>query len=87
MLSDMRESGSIEQDADIVILLHREDAYDHEARPGEADFIIAKHRGGPTDTIAVAFRKDVRALRRHGRGHVGGTRLGRSSPGPSLGVG
>ena len=59
MLSDMRESGSIEQDADIVILLHREDAYDYEARPGEADFIIAKHRGGPTATIAVAFRKDV----------------------------
>ncbi|WP_061963282.1 MULTISPECIES: replicative DNA helicase [Demequina] len=58
MLSDMRESGSIEQDADIVILLHREDAYDRDNRPGEADFIIAKHRAGPTDTIAVAFRKD-----------------------------
>ncbi|WP_062464932.1 replicative DNA helicase [Demequina soli] len=58
MLSDMRESGSIEQDADIVILLHREDAYDRENRPGEADFIVAKHRAGPTDTIAVAFRKD-----------------------------
>ena len=58
MLSDMRESGSIEQDADIVILLHRDDAYDRDARPGEADFIIAKHRSGPTDTIAVAFKKD-----------------------------
>jgi replicative DNA helicase len=58
MLSDMRESGSIEQDADIVVLLHREDAYDYEARPGEADFIVAKHRGGPTKTITVAFRKD-----------------------------
>jgi replicative DNA helicase len=58
MLSDMRESGSIEQDADIVILLHREDAYDRDNRPGEADFIVAKHRSGPTDTIAVAFRKD-----------------------------
>jgi replicative DNA helicase len=58
MLSDMRESGSIEQDADIVILLHREDAYDRDNRPGEADFIIAKHRAGPTDTIAVAFKKD-----------------------------
>jgi replicative DNA helicase len=54
----MRESGSIEQDADLVILLHREDAYDREARPGEADFIIAKHRNGPTDTLAVAFKKD-----------------------------
>ncbi len=58
MLSDMRESGAIEQDADIVILLHRDDAYDRENRPGEADFIVAKHRGGPTDTIAVAFKKD-----------------------------
>ncbi len=58
MLSDMRESGAIEQDADIVILLHREDAYDRDARPGEADFIIAKHRSGPTDTISVAFKKD-----------------------------
>ena len=57
-LADMRESGSIEQDADIVILLHREDAYDRDARPGEADFIVAKHRSGPTDTIAVAFKKD-----------------------------
>ena len=58
MLSDMRESGAIEQDADIVILLHREDVYDRDNRPGEADFIVAKHRAGPTDTIAVAFRKD-----------------------------
>ena len=58
MLSDMRESGSIEQDADIVILMHREDAYDPDNRPGEADFIIAKHRSGPTATVAVAFKKD-----------------------------
>ncbi|PKQ27267.1 MAG: replicative DNA helicase [Actinobacteria bacterium HGW-Actinobacteria-4] len=58
MLSDMRESGAIEQDADIVILLHREDMYDHDNRTGEADFIVAKHRSGPTDTIAVAFKKD-----------------------------
>ncbi|WP_084128383.1 replicative DNA helicase [Demequina sp. NBRC 110055] len=58
MLSDMRESGAIEQDADIVILLHREDAYDRDNRPGEADFIVAKHRAGPTDSIAVAFKKD-----------------------------
>jgi len=56
MLSDLRESGSLEQDADMVMLLHREDAYDREARPGEADFIIAKHRNGPTDVIPVAFQ-------------------------------
>jgi replicative DNA helicase len=58
MLSDMRESGAIEQDADIVILLHRDDVYDRDNRPGEADFIVAKHRSGPTDTIAVAFKRD-----------------------------
>jgi replicative DNA helicase len=56
-LSDLRESGAIEQDADMVILLHREDAYEKESpRAGEADFIVAKHRNGPTDTITVAFQ-------------------------------
>ena len=56
-MSDLRESGSIEQDADMVILLHREDAYDRESpRAGEADLIVAKHRNGPTDTIVVAFQ-------------------------------
>lgn len=48
---------SLEQDADIVMLLHREDAYDRESpRAGEADIIVAKHRNGPTDTIVVAFQ-------------------------------
>jgi len=48
---------SIEQDADMVILLHREDAYEKESpRAGEADLIVAKHRNGPTDTITVAFQ-------------------------------
>ncbi len=57
MVSDLRESGSIEQDADIVMLLHREDMYEPESqRAGEADFIIAKHRNGPTATISVAFQ-------------------------------
>ncbi|WP_416477056.1 replicative DNA helicase [Streptomyces sp. LKA04] len=57
MVSDLRESGSLEQDADIVILLHREDAYDKESpRAGEADLIVAKHRNGPTATITVAFQ-------------------------------
>jgi replicative DNA helicase len=48
---------SIEQDADMVLLLHREDAYEKESpRAGEADFIVAKHRNGPTATITVAFQ-------------------------------
>jgi len=56
-LSDLRESGSLEQDADIVILLHREAAYERDhPRAGEADLIVAKHRNGATDEIAVAFQ-------------------------------
>ncbi|MFC7403889.1 replicative DNA helicase [Georgenia alba] len=48
---------SLEQDADVVMLLHREDAYERESpRAGEADIIVAKHRNGPTDTIVVAFQ-------------------------------
>jgi replicative DNA helicase len=48
---------SIEQDADMVVLLHRDDAYEKEStRPGEADLIVAKHRNGPTRDIVVAFQ-------------------------------
>jgi replicative DNA helicase len=57
MLSDLRESGSLEQDADMVVLLHREDMYEREStRPGEADLIVAKHRNGPTRDVTVAFQ-------------------------------
>lgn len=54
-LSDLRESGSLEQDADIVVLIHRPDAHnpDH-ARAGEADLMVAKHRGGQIGTVTVA---------------------------------
>ncbi|WP_373681271.1 replicative DNA helicase [Segeticoccus rhizosphaerae] len=56
-MSDLRESGSIEQDADMVILIHRDSLYEKESpREGEADLIVAKHRNGPTDTIVVAFQ-------------------------------
>jgi len=57
LLSDLRESGAIEQDADLVVLLHREDVYEKEStRPGEADLIVAKHRNGPTRDVVVAFQ-------------------------------
>ncbi len=57
LLSDLRESGSIEQDSDVVLLVHRPDLYEPETeRAGEADIIIAKHRNGPTATLAVAFQ-------------------------------
>lgn len=56
-ISDLRESGSLEQDADMVILLHRENAFEQDnPRAGEADFIVAKHRNGPTKTITVGFQ-------------------------------
>ncbi len=56
MLADLRESGSLEQDADVVMLLHRPDYYDPEDRPGEADILVAKHRNGPTASIPVVFQ-------------------------------
>jgi replicative DNA helicase len=57
MLSDLRESGSLEQDADMVILLHRDDMYNSASeRAGEADLIVAKHRNGQTKTVTVAFQ-------------------------------
>ncbi|GAA1983168.1 hypothetical protein GCM10009754_70320 [Amycolatopsis minnesotensis] len=57
MLSDLRESGAIEQDSDLVILLHRPDFYDRDSpRGGEADLIVAKHRAGPQSTIVVAHQ-------------------------------
>lgn len=56
-VSDLRESGSLEQDADMVILLHRPDAFDRDdPRGGEADIILGKHRNGPTKTITVAHQ-------------------------------
>ena len=56
MMSDLRESGSLEQDADMILLLHRDEVYDRESRQGEADFILAKHRNGPTGNVVVAFQ-------------------------------
>ncbi|MFW0797150.1 replicative DNA helicase [Gordonia sp. CPCC 205515] len=56
-VSDLRESGSLEQDADMVILLHRPDAFERDdPRAGEADIIVGKHRNGPTATITVAHQ-------------------------------
>jgi replicative DNA helicase len=57
LLADLRDSGAIAQAADLVVLLHREDAFERESpRAGEADFIVAKHRNGPTATVTVAFQ-------------------------------
>lgn len=57
LLSDLRESGALEHDADVVVLVFREDAYYQDTpRAGEADLIVAKHRNGPAATITVAFQ-------------------------------
>ncbi len=54
-VADLRESGSLEQDADMVVLVHRPDAYERDdPRAGEADLIIGKHRAGPTATVTLA---------------------------------
>ena len=57
-LSDLRESGSIEQDADAVLLLNRPDAYNPEDRPGEAEVIVAKYRNGRTGSVWLEFEGD-----------------------------
>lgn len=57
-LADLRESGAIEQDADIVMFLHRPEMYDPADRPGEAELIIAKHRSGPTGICPLSFSKE-----------------------------
>ncbi len=56
-MADLRESGAIEQDADIVLLLHRPEYYDGNDQPGVAELIIAKNRNGPTDTVKLTFLK------------------------------
>ena len=56
-MSDLRESGAVEQDADMVVLLYREDVHDKESpRSGEADLLVVKHRNGPTAELTVAFK-------------------------------
>jgi replicative DNA helicase len=61
-LADLRESGSLEQDADVVAFVYREEYYFPEKRPGEADLIIAKQRDGPCDTVALSFAKKYAAF-------------------------
>ncbi len=59
-LSDLRESGSIEQDADVVMFIYREEMYNENTdRPNQADILVAKHRNGPTGTVTLFFRKEL----------------------------
>ena len=63
ILSDLRESGAIEQDADVVMLLYREDYYDEEDNPNIAKVIVAKHRNGSTGTLDLFFNKPCTTFR------------------------
>ena len=63
ILSDLRESGAIEQDADVVMLLYREDYYNEEENPNIAKIIVAKHRNGSTGTLDLFFNKPCTTFR------------------------
>ncbi|MBM4039350.1 MAG: replicative DNA helicase [Planctomycetes bacterium] len=66
-MSDLRESGSLEQDADLILLLYRHEAYSPGERPGEADIIVAKQRNGPIGEVHAVFLKNY--LRFEDRAH------------------
>ena len=58
-MADLRESGAIEQDADIVLLLHRPEYYDANDQPGIAEVIVAKNRSGPTGSAKMTFLRNL----------------------------
>jgi replicative DNA helicase len=58
-MADLRESGAIEQDADLVLLLHRPEYYDQNDQPGVAEVIVAKNRNGPTGSVKLTFLKNL----------------------------
>jgi replicative DNA helicase len=62
-LSDLRESGAIEQAADVVMFIHRDDS--DPAKKGLADLIVSKHRNGPTDTVPLTFLPHLSQFRNH----------------------
>ena len=73
ILSDLRDSGEVEQDADVVMFIYREEYYKEDAeRPNEADIIVAKHRNGPVDKVVLTFQKDYPRF----RGYVPAERYG-----------
>lgn len=71
MMSDLRESGSLEQDADIVAFLYRDDYYDQESeKKGIIEIIIAKQRNGPVGTVELVFLKQFNKFVDYDRIHT-----------------
>ncbi|MBS1248645.1 MAG: Replicative DNA helicase [Chloroflexi bacterium] len=72
ILSDLRESGSLEQDADIVMFIYRPEEYEEDTiQENLAEIIVAKHRNGPTDTVHLVFRKELATFVNAARGEYG----------------
>ena len=71
MLSDLRESGSIEQDSDVVMMLFRRDYYDKYDKPGIAEIIVAKNRHGPVGDVQLTFRKEIGQFANYSPVHAG----------------
>jgi replicative DNA helicase len=73
ILSDLRESGQVEQDADLVMFIYREEYYNREStRPGEADIIIAKHRNGPVGEVTLTFQGQYPKFSNYAPPHLAG---------------
>jgi replicative DNA helicase len=71
-MSDLRESGSIEQDADVICLLHRPDYFDETAEPNVAELIVAKQRNGPTGTVKLTFLRECTRFENYHSDESGG---------------